>query len=66
MKKRFKKIKVNWMRNSYIIDTLTSFDIREIVKMGRKVIQIYKGVIYRKNFKMSPFRKVLEKLFALG
>ena len=53
------------MRTGYIIDTLTSVDIQEIVKIGGKVIQIYEGVIYRENFKVSPFGKVLEKLFAL-
>ena len=53
------------MRNGYIINTLTSVDIREIVKIGGKVIEFYKGVIYRENFKISPFRKVIEKLFAL-
>ena len=29
------------------------------------MIQIYEGVIYRENFKISPFRKVIEKLSAL-
>ena len=29
------------------------------------MIEIYEGVIYRKNFRSSPFRKVIEKLFAL-
>ena len=53
------------MRNGYIVDTLTSVDICEIVKIGGKVIEIYEGVIYRENFKISPFRKVIEKLFAL-
>ena len=53
------------MRNAYVIDTLTSVDIQEIVKIGGKVIEIYEGVIYRENFKVSPFRKVIEKLFAL-
>ena len=33
--------------------------------MNGKVIEIYEGVIYRENFKISPFRKVIEKLFAL-
>ena len=50
----------------YIIDTLTSVDIQETVKTGGKVIEVYEGVIYRGNFKISPFRKVIEKLFALG
>ena len=53
------------MRNGYIIDTLTSVDIQEIVKIGGKVIEIYEGVIYRENFKVCPFRKVIENLFAL-
>ena len=53
------------MRNGYIIDTLTSVDICEIVENGGKVIEIYEGDIYRENFKVNPFRKVIEKLFAL-
>ena len=53
------------MRNGYIIDTLTSVDIQEIVKIGGKVIEIYEGVIYRENFKAVPFRKVFDNLFVL-
>ena len=52
------------MRNGYIIDTLTSVEIQEIVRIGGKVTEIYEGVIYREHFKTSPFRKVIEKLFA--
>ena len=65
VKEKVKKIEVNRMRNGYIIDTLTSVDIQEIVKIGGKLVEIYEGVIYRENFKVSPFRKVIEKLFAL-
>ena len=65
IKGKVQKVEVNRMRNGYIIDTLTSVDICEIVKIGGKVIQIYEGVIYRENFKVSPFRKVIEKLFVL-
>ena len=64
-KEKEKKIEINRMRNGYINDTLNSVDIREIVKIGVKVIEIYEGVIYRENFKVSPFRKVIDKLFAL-
>ena len=64
-KERVNKIEINRMGNGYIIDTLTSVDIQEIVKIGGKVIEIYEGVIYRENFKVSPFRKVIDKLFAL-
>ena len=53
------------MRNGYIIDYLTSVNIQEIVKIGGKVIEIYGGVIYRENFNVSPFRKVIDNLFAL-
>ena len=65
VKEKFQKVEVNGMRNGYIIDTLTSVDIQEIFKIGGKVIEIYEGVIYRENVKMSPFRRVIEKLFAL-
>ena len=43
------------MRNGYIVDVLTSVDSQEIVRVGGKVKEIYKGVIYRENFKVSPF-----------
>ena len=65
VKEKVKKIEVNRMRNGYIIDTLTSVDIQEIVKIGGRVCEDYEGVIYRENFKISPFRKVIEKFFAL-
>ena len=65
VKEKVKNVEVNRMRNGYIIDTLASVDICEIVKIGGGVIEIYEGVIYRENFKISPFRKVIEKLFAL-
>ena len=65
IKERVNKIEINRMTNGYIIDTLTSVDIQEIVKVGGEVIEIYGGVIYRENFKVSPFRKVIDKMFAL-
>ena len=65
VKERVKKMEINRKRNGYIIDTLTSVDIQEIVKIGGKVIEIYEGVIYRENFKISPFKKVIDKLFEL-
>ena len=65
VKEKVKNVEVNRMRNGYFIDTLTSVDICEIVKICGKVIQIYEGVIYRENFRLNPFRKVIEKLFAL-
>ena len=65
IKEKVKKLEVNRMRNGYIIDTITSVDIQEIVKIGGKVVEIYEGVVYRENFKVSPFRKVIEKLIAL-
>ena len=53
------------MRNGYIKDTLTSVDIQQIVKIGGKVVEISDRLIYRENFKVSPFRAVFDKLFAL-
>ena len=65
IKEKEKKMEFNRMRNGYIIDTLTSVDIQEIVEIGGKVIEIYEGVVYRENFKVSPFRKVIDILFKL-
>ena len=65
VKEKEKKIEINRMRNGYIVDTLTSVDIQEIVKIDGKVEEIYEGVIYRENFKVSPFRKVIHILFKL-
>ena len=65
VKEKVKNIEVNGIRNGYIIDTLTSIDICEIVETGAKLIEIYEEVIYGKNFTISPFRTVIEKLFAL-
>ena len=64
VKEREKKIEINPMRNGYIIHTLTSVDIQENVKIGCRIIEIYEGVVSRENFKISPFGKVIDKLFA--
>ena len=53
------------MRIAYIFDTLKFVDIYEIAKMGVKFIKIYEGVVYRENFKISPFRNIFDKLFTL-
>ena len=55
----------NRMRNGYIVGVLTSIDIQERVRIGGRVIEIYEGVIYRKNFEVAPFEKVIDKLFEL-
>ena len=65
VKEREKKIEINRLRNGYIFDHLTSVDTQKIVKIGGKVIEIYEGVNYRENFIVSPFRKFIDKLFAL-
>ena len=65
VKEKEKIIKINRMRNGYITQVLTSVDIQEIGKIGGKVIEIYEGVIYRENFKINPFERVIDKLFAL-
>ena len=65
VKKRVKKIGINLMRIGFKVDTLTSVDNQENVKIGGKVIEIYQGVIYRENFKVFPLKKVTDKLFEL-
>ena len=59
------KIEINRLRNGYITQVLTSVDIQEIVKIGGRVIEIYEGVVYRENFEINPFEKVIDNLFAL-
>ena len=65
VEEKIKKIEVNRLRNGYIIDTLTLVDICEILKMAGKVIEIYQGVIFRENFKLSPFRIVKKNYLLL-
>ena len=65
VKERVRKREINCTRNGYIVQTLTSVDIKEIVKIGGKVVETYEGVIYRENFKVSPFKKVFDELFEL-
>ena len=62
-KGRVRKCDINRMRNGYIVDPLTSVDIQEIIKIGGKVNELYGGVVYRETFAVSPFKKVIDKLF---
>ena len=62
-KEKEKRIEINRIWNGYIVQSLTSFDIQEIVKIGGRVIEIYAGGIYRENFKINPFEKVNDNLF---
>ena len=64
VEEKVNKIEINRMRNGYITQVLTSVDIQEIVKIGEKVIEIYEGVIYRENFEVSPFEKIIDEIFA--
>ena len=63
MKEKEKKMEINRMRNGYIIDTLTSVDIQENVKISGVVVGIHEGLIYRENLKVYPFKEVTDKLF---
>ena len=45
MNEKVKNIEVKQTRNCYFIGTSTSVDFQEIVKIGRKVIRTYEGVI---------------------
>ena len=63
VKNKVNKIEDNRMRIGYIVETLTSVDNQDIAKLGGKICE---GVIYREKFKVSPTRKVIDKLFALG
>ena len=65
VKEKVKNFEVYRMRKRYIVDILTFVNIQEIVKIGGKVIEIWEGITYREHYKVSPFRKDIEKLFAL-
>ena len=62
-RERNNKTEVKRMRIGYIIDTLTSVGIQEVVEEGEKMIKIYEGVIYRKRFEVNIFRTVIETIF---
>ena len=38
---------------------------KRLLKKGGRLIENYEGVIFQENFKITPFTKVIEKLFAL-
>ena len=64
IKEKVNKIEVDHMSYDYIIDTLTSVEIQEIVRFGGKVNQNSKSIICKEKFEISPFRKVIDTLFA--
>ena len=65
MKEKVKIIEVNRMKNGYIIKMLTSVDVKKVIKRVERWFEITKGFFYRENFKISPFTKVIERVFAL-
>ena len=65
VKEEVNKVEVNRLRNGYIDGVLTSVDIQEIVRIGGKVVEVYEGVIYKENYKISPFRDFIKNLFDL-
>ena len=52
----------NRLRNGFILQILTN-DIDEIVKIGGRTCNIYEGVMFGGNFKVSPFEKIIGYLF---
>ena len=64
VKEKGKKIETNRMRDIHIIDTLSSVDIQENIKIGVKMIEIYEGLVCRENIKGFLLRK-FDKLFVL-
>ena len=53
------------MRIGKNIQTLTSVDIQQIAKIGGKVIEFHERVNYQKIVKISPFKELIDELFAL-
>ena len=50
VKAKVKNIEVNRKRTGFVIDTLTSVDIHEIVKTGGKLTEIAEGVFLSRKF----------------
>ena len=53
------------MRNGYIFDSLTSVDVQEIFKIGRKTTKLSESVVFGENFKIIFFQMTREKSFNL-
>ena len=62
-KERVRKIRVSRMRNGYIIDSLISVDITEVIRTGGKLNEIFEEFIQKENFRVNPFKRVIGKLF---
>ena len=58
VEEKVKNFEVNRMRNAYIIDTLTSVDICEIVKIGGRVIEIYEELFIGKTLRYHHLEKL--------
>ena len=58
------KNKITKIKNGYFLDTLTSVDIQEFVKLRCRVIKINEGVIFEENFITTLYRKFIETLFS--
>ena len=54
------------MGNVFIIETVTSFDIKGIIRVGGRIIELCEGVIHRERLKVNPFKRVSEKFFNLA
>ena len=53
-------------RNGIIHDTLSSVDIKSIVKAGGRIIKIYEEIVYEKNLEIDPYKEFVTRLFAFG
>ena len=63
---KIKKTEINGMKTGFIIDTITSVNIQEFVKLRGNVIDMkvmYAGIIWKGSFKASAFRNVIEFFF---
>ena len=57
VKETVNKIEVNRMRNEYVIDTLTTVDVQEIVKIGVKYLKFLRVLFIQKIFKNHHLEK---------
>ena len=64
VKEKVKNIEFNRMRNGYLIDTLKSVNIQEIVKVGGKKLKFTKVLFIERTFKYHFKEKLLKNFFS--
>ena len=63
IKEKVGKTEFKRLRTRNITDNSTSVDIHEFVKIGKQVIEVFRGIIYKEHFQSFLLKKSVENLF---